>query len=76
MRMTSAGDVYVLEVNPNPDLADTCAFAKSAAAAGRTYDEMIREIIALALARQGVAKPIASGFDQLLNEYKAKQQQR
>lgn len=76
MRMTSAGEVYVLEVNPNPDLADTCAFAKSAAAAGRSYDELIREIIALALARQGVAKPLASGFDQLLNEYKAKQQQR
>ncbi len=76
MRVTPEGDVYVLEVNPNPDLADTCAFAKSAAAAGRTYAELIRAIIDLALARHAIAKPVASGPDQLLTEYTTRKQQR
>jgi D-alanine-D-alanine ligase len=72
MRVTPEGEVYVLEVNPNPDLADSCAFAKSAEAAGRTYDQMIVEIVGLALARQGKHKPASAGFDQLLHEYQAK----
>ncbi len=75
MRVTPAGDVYVLEVNPNPDLADSCAFAKSAEAAGRSYNEMIVEIVGLALARKGVVTPIAAGFDTLLHEYQAKKRQ-
>ena len=31
------GIVYILEVNPNPDLADGCAFAQCVRASGRTY---------------------------------------
>ena len=32
------GEPYILEVNPNPDLADGCAFAQCVRASGRTYD--------------------------------------
>lgn len=66
---TATGEVFVLEVNPNPDLAETCAFAASARAAGRTYQQMICEIIDCALARSKTPKPVSSGFDPLLREY-------
>ncbi|MGN6108385.1 MAG: D-alanine--D-alanine ligase family protein, partial [Kofleriaceae bacterium] len=66
------GEIYVLEVNPNPDLADSCAFATSAAATGRTYNQMICEIIDLGLKRNR-APQIQGGFDQLLKEYRDRQ---
>lgn len=70
---TNTGDVFVLEVNPNPDLADSCAFAASAAASGRTYDKLICEIVDFALARAKSPVPAAAaGFDMLLREYQAK----
>jgi D-alanine-D-alanine ligase len=72
---TITGDVFVLEVNPNPDLADSCAFAASAAAAGKTYDQMICEIAELAVARINVDVPAHTGFDLLLREYQAKKKQ-
>ncbi|MBA3541369.1 MAG: hypothetical protein H0T79_17285, partial [Deltaproteobacteria bacterium] len=53
------GEAYVLEVNPNPDLADGCAFAASVRASGRTYEQTICELVELALAR-GRAKPARS----------------
>jgi len=67
----STGDVFVLEVNPNPDLADTCAFATSAEASGRTYDQLICELVSIALERQKSPKLAQGGFDQLLREYQA-----
>jgi D-alanine-D-alanine ligase len=42
---------YILEVNPNPDLADGCAFAQCVGASGRTYAEAIQEIVGFALER-------------------------
>jgi D-alanine-D-alanine ligase len=72
MRLDPAtGEVYVLEVNPNPDLADSCAFATSAEASGRTYDQLICEIVAIALERNKQPKVNHGGFDQLLREYMA-----
>ena len=47
---------YILEVNPNPDLADGCAFAQCVRASGRTYEQAIQEIVGFALER-GVTKP-------------------
>jgi len=44
---------YVLEVNPNPDLADGCAFAQCVRASGRSYAQAIQEIVAFALERSG-----------------------
>jgi len=66
----STGEIFVLEVNPNPDLAESCAFFASARAAGRTYDQMICEIVDLALARARAPAP-KHGPDTLLREYLA-----
>lgn len=66
---------YILEVNPNPDLAESCAFTASAYASGRTYAQMICEIVDLALARKAGPRKVVTGVDALLNEYRAKKQQ-
>jgi D-alanine-D-alanine ligase len=42
---------YILEVNPNPDLADGCAFAQCVRASGRTYAQAIQEIVGFAVER-------------------------
>jgi len=74
---TRTNEIFVLEVNPNPDLADSCAFATSAAVGGRTYAQTINAIVDQAIARVGKQVEPHTGFDQLLKEYKAtkKQQQ-
>jgi D-alanine-D-alanine ligase len=74
MRLDRDGNVFVLEVNPNPDLAESCAFAASAREGGRTYDQMICEIVDVALERSKHPKVISTGFDTLLNEYRANKQ--
>ncbi|MEJ7601368.1 MAG: hypothetical protein WKG01_25915 [Kofleriaceae bacterium] len=66
---TTTGDVFVLEVNPNPDLAESCAFFASARAAGRTYEKLICEIAELALDRARAPAPPTAGIDTLLREY-------
>jgi D-alanine-D-alanine ligase len=65
---------YILEVNPNPDLAESCAFSASAYASGRTYAQMICEIVDLALARKAGPRKVVTGVDALLKEYLAKKQ--
>jgi D-alanine-D-alanine ligase len=76
MRLDPAtGDVFVLEVNPNPDLADSCAFAASAQASGRTYAQLICELVNIALERNKSPKVALAGFDQLLREYQSKQRE-
>jgi D-alanine-D-alanine ligase len=51
MRLTSAGKVYVIEANPNPWLASRQEFAMAAKAAGKSYTQLIGEIVELAMAR-------------------------
>ena len=51
MRLASNGDVYVIEANPNPWLASRQEFAMAARAAGRSYSELIGEIVELAMSR-------------------------
>jgi len=68
------GEPYILEVNPNPDLAESCAFTASATASGRTYEQMIVEIVGFALARKAGPKKVVTGVDALLREYHAKKQ--
>ena len=63
---------YILEVNPNPDLAESCAFHMSAVASGRTYAQMICEIVEFALVRKRGPRRVVTGVDTLLNEYRAK----
>ena len=66
---------YILEVNPNPDLAEACAFTASAHASGRTYAQMICEIVDCALARKAGPKKVVTGVDALLREYREKKNQ-
>ena len=48
-RISPEGKVYLLEPNPNPDLADDEDFAEAAIAAGIDYQTLIRRILNLAL---------------------------
>ncbi len=66
------GEPFILEVNPNPDLAESCAFMASARATGRSYEQMICEIVEFALARKRAPKRTGTGVDALLREYLAK----
>ncbi len=56
MRLSAKGEVYVIEANPNPWLASTQEFAMAAKKSGRTYSQLIGEIVDMALARQ-MARP-------------------
>jgi len=63
---------YILEVNPNPDLADGCAFAQCVRASGRTYAQAIQELVGMALERAKTktkGEPFPS--EQLTREYVA-----
>jgi D-alanine-D-alanine ligase len=46
-RVTPAGDVYVLEANPNPNLAAEEDLAQAALAAGIAYPELLERILTL-----------------------------
>ena len=49
LRLTESGEPYVLEANPNPELAKDEDFAESARAAGIPYDELIQRLLMLGL---------------------------
>lgn len=49
MRLTANGDVYVIEVNPNPGLAESDEFAKAAIRSGMTYADLISRIVDLGM---------------------------
>jgi D-alanine-D-alanine ligase len=51
LRMTAEGKVYVLEANPNPQLACGEDFAESARAVGIPYQRLIQRIVNLGLGR-------------------------
>jgi D-alanine-D-alanine ligase len=74
MRLDQAtGKPYILEVNPNPDLADSCAFAQCVRASGRTYGQAINEIAHYALERGKITPKRYTGpTDTLLTEYLAR----
>ena len=50
-RLTPAGELYLLEANPNPKIAEKEEFASAALAAGLPYRQLIQRIVSLALAR-------------------------
>jgi len=49
MRLNEKGDVYVIEANPNPWLSSSSEFFMSVKKSGRTYAEMVGEIVEFAL---------------------------
>jgi D-alanine-D-alanine ligase len=51
MRLQSDGTVQVIEVNPNPWLSSRAEFALAARKSGRTYNQLVEEIVDLAMAR-------------------------
>jgi D-alanine-D-alanine ligase len=52
MRLDKQNELYVLEVNPNPDLTEGAGFMRSAEAAGYTYESALKKIISFAWARR------------------------
>ncbi len=51
MRLTKDGEVYVIEANPNPWLSSSAELFMAAKKSGRTYTQLIGEIVDLARAR-------------------------
>ena len=51
MRLKKDGSVYVIEANPNPWLAAEAELAMAAREAGRSYTELIGDIVDLAMSR-------------------------
>jgi len=51
MRLTPEGEVYVIEANPNPWLSSKHEFSMAAKKSGRTYTQLIEDIVELAMDR-------------------------
>jgi D-alanine-D-alanine ligase len=51
LRVTDTGRIYVIEANPNPWLDPAAEFAMAAKESGRSYKELIGEIVELAMKR-------------------------
>ncbi|HET9960827.1 MAG TPA: ATP-grasp domain-containing protein [Nitrospiraceae bacterium] len=49
LRLDKDGQIFVLEANPNPHIAQGEDFAESAKRAGLSYEELLQQIIALGL---------------------------
>ena len=49
LRMTAAGEIYLLEANPNPQIANGEDFADSAQEAGISYEALLQKILNLGL---------------------------
>jgi D-alanine-D-alanine ligase len=52
MRLSSKGEGYVIEANPNPWLSSGQEFVMAAKKSGLSYTQMIGEIVELAMVRQ------------------------
>ena len=51
MRLQADGRVHVIEVNPNPWLSSRAELAMAARKSGRSYPQLVEEIVELAMAR-------------------------
>ena len=49
LRLTASGEVYLLEANPNPQIARGEDFADSAAAAGVSYEALLQRLLNLGM---------------------------
>jgi D-alanine-D-alanine ligase len=51
-RYSHDGKLYVIDVNPNPDISPDAGFARSAHAGGYSYEQLIQTIADFALNRK------------------------
>ena len=58
-RLTEAGEAYLIEANPNPQIARDEDFAQSARHAGHSYEELIQKLLAFALRYDPARMPAA-----------------
>jgi D-alanine-D-alanine ligase len=63
MRLSKDKQLYVLEVNPNPDLTEGAGFMRSAEAAGLSYTRALKKIIELANKRGNSASDNLNHFN-------------
>ncbi len=61
MRLSEKGEVYVIEANPNPWLSSKQEFAMAARKSGRSYTQLIGEIVEMAMTRSARQKVEAAG---------------
>lgn len=52
-RLTQSGELYLLEANPNPEIAEKEEFASAASAAGLRYRALLARVMSLGLSRPG-----------------------
>jgi len=57
LRLTKEKKVYVLEVNPNPDLTEGVSFMESAEHHGLSFGETLSKIVKCALTRSAPPEP-------------------
>jgi len=53
IRLSQDNKLFVLEVNPNPDLTEGAGFMRSAEAAGMSYSQVLKKLVNMAYARRG-----------------------
>ncbi len=58
LRVNGEGEIYIIEVNPNPDISPQSGMARSIKAHGMTYAEFVGEILDNALQRGIKAQPL------------------
>jgi D-alanine-D-alanine ligase len=52
MRMDSLGNIFVIEVNPNPDISPESGFSKALKAAGLSYQAFVDQVVGFAIQRK------------------------
>jgi D-alanine-D-alanine ligase len=53
VRLSPDDEIFVLEVNPNPDLTEGAGFMRSAEAAGISYSQVLEKLVGMAYSRKG-----------------------
>jgi D-alanine-D-alanine ligase len=61
MRLDKKGNLYILEVNPNPNLSEGTGIARSAEAAKMKFSDLLRAIVESALERARHKEMVANG---------------